>query len=86
MPHPLMKWFTWEHLPPNLQAVSRPIAELAQQMDLGLLDGPEKTVGLRKLLEAKDCLVRAVIEGKEAVETARLRPVGAGDGNTFVVR
>ena len=57
--HPLMRFFAYEHLPPHLQEVSRPIGELAAQMDADLPDGPEKTVGLRKLLEAKDCFVRA---------------------------
>ena len=56
---PIMKYFAWEHLPAHLQEVSRPIGELAKQMDETLPDGAEKSEGLRKLLEAKDCLVRA---------------------------
>lgn len=35
--------------------------EAAQEMDTLLPDGPEKSAGLRKLLEAKDCFVRAAI-------------------------
>ena len=38
---------------------SKPIGDLAKAMDDSLPDGPEKSAGLRKLLEAKDCLVRA---------------------------
>lgn len=57
--NPIMKYFTFEHLPDHLQAVSKPIGELARAMDQSLPDGPEKSAGLRKLLEAKDCLVRA---------------------------
>ena len=34
---------------------------LARQLDLLLPDGPEKTAGMRKLLEAKDCHVRALL-------------------------
>lgn len=59
MPAPIMKYFAYSHLPENLQEVSRPIGILAERMDLELPDGPEKSAGLRKLLEAKDCLVRA---------------------------
>jgi len=54
-----MKFFAYGHLPAHLQEVSKPIGELAQQMEANLPDGPEKSAGLRKLLEAKDALVRA---------------------------
>lgn len=54
-----MKYFEYAHLPPHLAEVSKPIGELAKQMDAALPDGPEKSAGLRKLLEAKDCFVRA---------------------------
>ena len=57
--NPIMKYFEFAHLPPKLQEISRPIGELAKDMDAKLPDGPEKSAGLRKLLEAKDCLVRA---------------------------
>jgi hypothetical protein len=56
---PIMKFFSYEHLPESLQKVSRPFAELAKLMDENLPSGPEKSAGLRKLLEAKDCFVRA---------------------------
>lgn len=59
MPSPIMKHFSYEHLPPHLQEISKPIGDLAKSMDDLLEDGPEKSAGLRKLLEAKDCLVRA---------------------------
>lgn len=57
--NPIMKYFEFAHLPAKLQEISRPIGELAKDMDARLPDGPEKSAGLRKLLEAKDCLVRA---------------------------
>lgn len=56
----LLKFFKYEHLPEGLQAVSRPFEELAQQM-AEKLEGPELTAGLRHLLEAKDCMVRAAL-------------------------
>jgi hypothetical protein len=58
-----VKFFAYAHLPERLQVISKPIGELAKQMDESLPDGPEKTAGLRKLLEAKDCFVRAQLEG-----------------------
>ena len=55
----IMKYFEFAHLPEHLQVVSKPIGELAKLMDDTLPDCAEKSAGLRKLLEAKDCLVRA---------------------------
>lgn len=53
--------FAWEHLPQHLQNVSIRFALLANQL-LGMLDdGPELTVALRKLLEAKDAAVRQAV-------------------------
>ena len=54
-----MKYFAYSHLPVHLQEVSKPIGDLAELMNDSLPDGEEKEAGLRKLLEAKDCLVRA---------------------------
>lgn len=58
--HYLMQFFAWAHLPPYLQSVSKPFGELAESL-LMLPDNPERTTALRKLLEAKDCAVRAVL-------------------------
>lgn len=58
----IMKYFEYAHLPPHLQEVSKPICDLAKQMDETLTNCAEKSAGLRKLLEAKDCLVRASLE------------------------
>lgn len=60
----ILKYFAYEHLPAHLQAVSKPIGDLARQMDIELPDCAEKSAGLRKLLEAKDCLVRAALENQ----------------------
>ena len=57
-----MKYFDYEHLPEHLQEISKPIGELARKMNKTLPDGTEKQAGLRKLLEAKDCLVRAKLD------------------------
>lgn len=53
------KFFAYGHLPEHLQSISEQCANLATAMVLQLPQSPELTVGLRKLLEAKDCFVRA---------------------------
>ncbi|MGB0818088.1 MAG: hypothetical protein ACPGQQ_04190 [Candidatus Puniceispirillaceae bacterium] len=58
--HYLYQFFEYEHLPEHLQAVSKPFCILAAEL-ADLPDNPEKTTALRKLLEAKDCAVRAVL-------------------------
>jgi hypothetical protein len=60
-PEPMLQFFTFDHLPPHLQTVSRAFVELAQELTETLPRNPERTVALRKLLEAKDCAVRAVL-------------------------
>lgn len=54
----LVSYFSYGHLPHELQVVSRRFAELAREI-LALPAVPERTVALRKLLEAKDCAVRS---------------------------
>ena len=53
------QFFAYSHLPPHLQDVSRPFADLAALIIATLPRNPERTVALRKLLEAKDAAVRA---------------------------
>lgn len=59
MASPILKYFTFEHLSDEQKLISKPFSELAQLLEAKLPDGPEKSAGLRKLLEAKDCFVRA---------------------------
>lgn len=66
MTHPIRQFFEYEHLPPNLQKVSKPFCDMAKDLDERLPNNPEKTTALRKLLEAKDCAVRAAIYRPEA--------------------
>jgi hypothetical protein len=56
----ILQYFEYDHLPERLQVISKPFHTLATDM-ADLLDGPELTAGLRKLLEAKDCMVRAAL-------------------------
>ncbi len=57
----LLQFFNYAHLPEQLQSVSKSFAELAQQLVSTVPSNPERTMALRKLLEAKDCAVRAVL-------------------------
>ena len=71
----MLQFFGYEHLPPHLQAISKPFHDLAWVLVMGdnvpesgtvtiggpLPSNPERTVALRKLLEAKDCAVRALL-------------------------
>ena len=52
-------YFEYSHLPEHLKSISKPIGDLAKKMEKDLPEGPEKSAGIRKLLEAKDCFVRA---------------------------
>ncbi len=61
MKNPIMKYFSYIHLPAPLKKISKPCHALAVEMNSTLPDGPEKSAGLRKLLEAKDCFVRATL-------------------------
>ncbi len=59
----LMPYFEFAHLPEGpLRDTSERVAILAHRMFMDLPAGPETTAGLRKLLEAKDCFVRAALD------------------------
>lgn len=61
----LLQFFTYSHLPEHLQKISKPFGDLANQLVETLPRNPERTTALRKLLEAKDCAVRASIFKQE---------------------
>jgi len=58
---PILQFFAYGHLPAALQEISKPFGDLAESMVGSLPRNPERTVALRKLLEAKDAAVRASI-------------------------
>lgn len=59
---PILDYFKYDHLPEKLQTISKPFCELAEQMAKQETKNPaEIAAGLRKLLEAKDCAVRAAL-------------------------
>lgn len=71
----ILQFFAYGHLPPHLAMVSKPFCDLAHAIVMGdnvpeagtitigsaLPRNPERTVALRKLLEAKDAAVRALL-------------------------
>lgn len=61
---PMLRWFDFKHLPPDLAGVSEKFCELAVAIAHGLPRTPERTVALRKLLESKDAAVRCAIEAR----------------------
>jgi hypothetical protein len=66
----LLQYFDYAHVPLVLADVSRPFCELARWLVNAVPRNAERCVVLRKLLEAKDCAVRArvyqIYEGAEA--------------------
>lgn len=58
---PIMRHFRYSHLPPALQETSKHFSVLAHHLHDSLPRNAERTVALRKLLEAKDAAVRAAI-------------------------
>lgn len=56
----ILQFFSYDHLPQRLGEVSRPFADLATFL-MTLPRNAERSVALRKLLEAKDAAVRARI-------------------------
>lgn len=62
--YPILKFFKYEHLPNHLKEISKPFCELAYKIDemrTQTEENAEIAAGLRKLLEAKDCIVRAML-------------------------
>lgn len=55
----ILRYFHYSHLPAMLQGASKPFCDLARHIVETLPRNAERTVALRKLLEAKDAAVRA---------------------------
>lgn len=60
---PILRFFHYKHLPEQLQITSAPFADLAKRIVNQIPRNAERTVALRKLLEAKDAAVRANLPG-----------------------
>lgn len=57
----MLQFFKYEHLPERLRAASEPFCVLAEKVAADHPSNPERTVALRKLLEAKDAAVRSLL-------------------------
>lgn len=57
----ILQFFDYGHLPPNLQNISKEFFTLAYMIAGTIQDNAERSTALRKLLESKDCAVRAAI-------------------------
>ena len=57
----ILRYFHYDHLPLPLQSRSKPFFDLARLLIDTTPRNPERTVALRKLLEAKDAAVRAAV-------------------------
>lgn len=87
MRSPILDFFAYEHLPMRLKSVSKSIAQLAETMEKNLPPGAEKSAGLRKLLEAKDCFVRAALVTQTEMDKGSLEnqlKQNREDGHTVV--
>lgn len=71
---PILHFFHYAHLPAALQSASKPFCDLAEHIVTTLPRNPERTVALRKLLEAKDAAVRANLPAPLQAS----RPAGLG--------
>lgn len=58
---PLLQYFEYEHLPPELQEQSKPFHDLAEQIVASTPRNTMRDLALLKLIEAKDCAVRAAL-------------------------
>lgn len=69
--HRLMRFFNGSNLKPPLRDIATKVGQLAATMDSLLEASPEKSAGMRKLLEAKDCFVRAkILDAEFAQQTS----------------
>lgn len=62
-----LRWLAWEHLPPALQEISRPLSDLGHHFADTLYKGhgappAQLLLGIQRLVEAKDALVRAAVQ------------------------
>jgi hypothetical protein len=55
----VMQFFSYAHLPQHLQEVSAPFSNVAWHIVATLPENRQRELALEKLIEAKDCAVRA---------------------------
>jgi hypothetical protein len=63
-----LRWFEYSHLPYEIREVAEHIAHIAHEISDMIPDHPQLVLGLQKLIEAKDCFVRAAIAARDSKE------------------
>jgi len=63
--HGILQFFAYEHFPPETHEVGRMFGELAQWIEASIPSNMQKWSALEKLLESKDCAVRALLFRRE---------------------
>ncbi len=58
---PMLRFFRYDHLQPHMQAVSKPFCDLAHWLVATVPCNDQRDYALQRLLEAKDCAVRALL-------------------------
>lgn len=58
----ILQFFAYAHLPEHLQEISKPFAALALEIVEKLPGNAQRELALQKLIEAKDCAVRAKVQ------------------------
>lgn len=81
----VMRFFEFSHLPEPLKHIARECTVLANGMIDMVESDPELTVGLRKLLEAKDCFVRAAVaqENRRKSNISEGQPISLPDPEKY---
>ena len=59
-----LRFFRYEHMPPNLQPVAAAFYQTASWVVDEIPSSAERSAGLRKLLEARDCAIRATVDAR----------------------
>ena len=57
----MLQFFEYDHLASYLQEACKPFRALAHDIVFQQPDNPERTKALDKLLEARDCVLRAAL-------------------------
>ncbi len=62
----ILQFFEYEHQPTELIEMSKLFSDLADNIETKSPNSAEKSAGLRKLLEAKDCILRSIAQKKDS--------------------
>ena len=86
----LLNWFKYDHLPDGpIKGMSRDFGEFANDLALACsandVNHPQVAVGLQRLMEAKDCFVRAVVATVEGTSDSGALHQGTHDPQPILI-